>query len=95
MRWLKKLFRSEKPPVLLIEGKLDNILEAVHDELIRAERLHGKFNSIHEGYAVLLEEVDELWDQVKLKTSKRDPDNMRTECIQIAAMAARFYVDLL
>ena len=34
----------------------------VKDELIRARKNHGPMLSVHEGYAVLLEEVDELWD---------------------------------
>ncbi len=29
------------------------------------EEYHKPFNSNHEGYAVLLEEVDELWDSIK------------------------------
>ena len=52
--------------------------------------------SAHEGYAVLLEEVDELWDEVKKNPSKyahRDKD-MRKEAIQIAAMAIRFVLDV-
>jgi hypothetical protein len=42
----------------------------------------------HEGYGVLLEEVDELWDEVKAK--RHDKGKMRKECIQIAAMAVAF-----
>lgn len=52
------------------------------------------FNSAHEGFAVLLEEVDELWDHVKVKQGKRDVAAMRKEAIQVAAMALRFAVDL-
>ena len=49
------------------------------------------FNSTHEGYAVLREEVDELWDCVKSNVGR---DVMRREAIQIAAMAVRFIEDL-
>lgn len=72
------------------------VTEIVHDvlaELIRATNMFGPFNSAHEGYSVMLEEVDEVWDHVKMKQSKRDPHAMRSEAIQIAAMAIRFGTD--
>ncbi len=64
-------------------------------ELKRARRLHPKItNSYHEGYAVILEEVDELWDEVKRKTSERDPNAAREELVQIAAMCQKMAEDL-
>lgn len=65
------------------------------EEYERATRLFGEFNSQHEGYAILLEEVDELWDAVKLN-HRRHPDRaerIRREAVQVAAMALRFLVD--
>jgi hypothetical protein len=59
-----------------------------------ARAAYPAFNSPHEGYAVILEEVDELWDLVKVKQSKHDLAHMRLECIQIAAMALRFALEL-
>lgn len=53
-----------------------------------------KFNSAHEGYAVLLEEMDELWDQVKVNQKRRDLDKMYSEAKQVAAMALRFMIDV-
>ena len=50
--------------------------------------------SLHEAYAIILEEVDELWDEVKKKSSNRDPKAVRSELIQIAAMAVRAIYDL-
>src|SRR5262249_8403380 len=47
-------------------------------------------NSAHEQYAVLLEEVDELWTHVKTNQKRRDLPAMRKEAIQVAAMALRF-----
>lgn len=52
------------------------------------------FNSAHEGYAVLLEEIDELWDHVKTKQNNRNIEDMRREAIQVAAMALRFAVEV-
>lgn len=60
-------------------------------EYERAAAKFPKFNSAHEGYAVLLEEVDELWDEVK--KNPRNATAMRTEAIQVAAMAMRFLID--
>jgi hypothetical protein len=71
------------------------VLEEVEDEVRRAVSVHGPMKSHHEGYAVLLEEVDELWDEVKKRTNKRSPEKLREEAIQVAAMATRFVIDLL
>lgn len=50
------------------------------------------FNSAHEGFAVLKEEVDELWDEVKLK--KVTKQRLRAEAVQVGAMALRFIIDM-
>lgn len=73
--------------------KLHSILMRIEDEVYRAINKHTPMNSHHEGYAVLLEEVDELWDEVKKQTANRDESNLQTEAIQIAAMAIRFVLD--
>ena len=74
---------------------IDKILEEVKKELKRATMKFGDFHNAHEGYAVLLEEVDELWDNVKLNQF-RNPDRdkkIRDEAIQVAAMAVRIVRD--
>jgi NTP pyrophosphatase (non-canonical NTP hydrolase) len=48
------------------------------------------FNSAHEGFAVLLEEVDELKSHVWTNQKRRDLPAMRKEAMQVAAMALRF-----
>lgn len=65
------------------------LMTEIQDELERALKW-PPFNSAHEGYAVLLEEVDELWAHVKKNQKKRDLDAMRAEAIQVAAMACKF-----
>lgn len=69
-------------------------LKAVHRELLEAILNYKPMNSLHEGYAVLLEEVEELWDEVKKKPSKRDIAKIRDEAKQVAAMALRIMCDL-
>jgi cytochrome c556 len=53
------------------------------------EKFPARFNSPHEGFGVLREEVDELWEAV------RDLENTdgRLEAAQVAAMAIRFMVE--
>lgn len=63
-------------------------------ELNRATEMNGPFASAHEGYAILLEEMDELKEEIWKKAKLRDKNKMRTEAIQIAAMAIRFVVDV-
>ena len=66
----------------------------VADEVRRATELHGSMQSAHEEYAVILEELDEFWDEVKKKRENRDRCAMRKELIQVAAMAIRAICDL-
>jgi len=70
--------------------------QEIYEEMADASSKFPKFASEHEGYAILLEEVDELWEAVKLN-KKRHPeryDLMRKECIQVGAMALRFLHDM-
>lgn len=49
-----------------------------------ATKKHAPIASLHEGYAILLEEVDELWDEVRKKDHQRDPREILSELKQIA-----------
>lgn len=76
------------------------LLEVV-DELVRLKKLvddpthpFDDLQSVHQGYALLLEELDELWEEVRKKNKLRDSKAMRTEAKQIAALAIRFMTDL-
>lgn len=68
---------------------LDN-LALVRDEVYCAQVAWPAFNSAHEGFAVLLEEVDELKAHVWTNQKKRDLGAMHKEAMQVAAMALRF-----
>ena len=63
-------------------------------EVARAMGQWPPFNSAHEGYAVLLEEMDELRAHVWTNQKRRDLAAMRHEAIQVAAMAIRFVHDV-
>lgn len=70
--------------------EIDEAIEMVRQELLSAVDEHGDFQSVHEGYGVLKEEVDEFWDEIKKKPKDRNIDNLRKEASQIAAMAIKF-----
>lgn len=72
--------------------KRKTAMRLVKEELIRARKQHPPFNSAHEGYAVLLEEVDELWAEIK--KGNETGHRATSEAVQIAAMAVSYLVDL-
>lgn len=63
----------------------------VREELTRASEMYDSFHNAHEGFAVLLEEVDELWEIIKLKP--QNTQKIKQEAIQICAMAMRIIMD--
>lgn len=64
-------------------------LRAIGEEVERS-KMHGEnFASLHEAYAVILEELDEVWDITRMKRRDRDLVQIRAEMIQIAAMAVK------
>ena len=71
---------------------LDDIIDRVKWEILRAQALYPRFQSYHQAYAVILEELDELWQEIKQK-DKNDV-HIVTEAIHVAAMAIRFLYDL-
>lgn len=68
--------------------------ERVKHELSRARSKHTPINSAHEGYAVILEELDEFKKEVWKKRKERDPKQMLDELVQVGAMAQRVAEDL-
>lgn len=70
------------------------VIGEVEIEVSNAIKNWPEFNNAHEGYAVMLEEVDELWEHVKTNQKKRDIAAMRKEAIQVAAMAIRFAAEV-
>jgi hypothetical protein len=66
---------------------------AVFDELKKATERYGPISSGHEGWAVIKEELDELWEEVR-RYPAADLKAMRKEAMQVAAMAIRFMIDV-
>ena len=71
-----------------------DFIQGMIREYAEARAKYQPFHSAHEGYAVLLEEVDELWDWVRRKSSARSHLAMWKECLQIAAMAMAFAIEV-
>lgn len=67
------------------------VSRAMRRELISAQKKFPAFHSYHEGYAVLLEEVQELWAEIM---GGQDPERLRDEATLVGAMAMRFCLDL-
>lgn len=75
-------------------GALQDVILDATVELTAATASWPAFNSAHEAFSVLAEEVDELWDHVKVNQKRRDLAAMRKEALQVAAMALRFALDV-
>ena len=77
-----------------VEAKIDLVMKMVKAELLAATAAFPEFASAHEGYAVILEEVDELWDEIKVNKLDGSRARQRREARQVAAMGARFLLDM-
>ena len=72
-------------PAPALRATLERLIE---QELESAYAKHGREQwGRHEFYAILKEEVDELWDAIK---ADEPQDRVRDEAIQIAAMVLRY-----
>lgn len=72
------------------KAQLEHVLTEVVRELLRATKKYGKFHSMHEGHSVILEELEELWDEVKGNQKVL----AKEEAVQVAAMGIRFILDI-
>lgn len=75
-----------------IMADVDFVLGKVRDEIVRAMAKHRPYASAHEAWAVIREEVDELWDEVKADRGYTVDAFIEAE--QIAATAVRYIVHL-
>lgn len=82
----------------LVDMECDMYDEAgfeVINEVRRAKTLFKEnFVNQHEGYAVIHEELDELWQEVKKNQKNYDIGKQRKEAVQCAAMCIRFISEL-
>lgn len=79
----------------MLEEKYLDALNEIFDEVRRAKSVYKEdFVNQHEGYAVILEELDELWEEVKKNQRNYDLKAQRKEAVQCAAMCLRFIAEL-
>ena len=81
-------------PTTTRKKSMPNFLGDVLTERQKADDAWPPINSHHEGYAVLLEEVEEYWEIVRQKAHMRDPQAMYWELVQVAAVAWRIVLDM-
>lgn len=92
---------SDRPSLLAALGRLDDkqraVLAIVVTEWADACERFAAMHSAHEGYAVILEELDELWSEIKNDNGQGvfpRLEAMTLESVQVAAMALRFVHDV-
>jgi NTP pyrophosphatase (non-canonical NTP hydrolase) len=90
LEWLQDLTPEEykkltETPEAVNRVHLSVILEEIKSEVIKARAKHAPMRGRHEGYAVMLEEVDEVWEEIKKRECNWS--ELRKELVQVAAMA--------
>jgi len=66
------------------------VLSQISTAYLAARKKHAPMRGAHEGYAILKEEVDELWAEIKADNI----ENARLEAYQVAAMALAFLLEV-
>jgi len=79
----------QKADGTLAQPELPQFIVDQLEEVMSADKKHSAIRSIHQGYGILLEEVDEFWDWVRRQGDERDMQAMRHELVQIASTAQR------
>jgi NTP pyrophosphatase (non-canonical NTP hydrolase) len=70
--------------------EFDEIYIELQKEIAESREKFGSFQSTHEGYAVILEELCEVWDAIRIN----DLEAAENEAYQVAAMAIKFIQDM-
>lgn len=75
-----------------LDRRIIDTFDDIQIELKRAIEKFQPIYSLHEAYGIIMEEVQEFFDEVKKQ--KSDMKNTKTELIQIATMCIRTIYDL-
>ena len=74
------------------EALRDALLLDIAEEYESASKRYPKFATRHDGYAVILEELDEVWDAIKTNQLNAV---LEPELKQVGAMILRFLMDII
>jgi hypothetical protein len=77
----------------LDKRKVIRILVDILEEFDNASENFPKMASPHEGYAIIKEELEELWHEIKNNKKKKSRERARLEGLQTAAMSLRLLYD--
>lgn len=80
------------PSSQVVGAKMEQFFNEVMSEYVRARKKFGPFDNAHEGYAVILEELEEIWDHIRCNANYSE---MELEVIQLATMAFAFWLELV
>lgn len=76
-------------PIYEFSERQDKVVAEFYEEINKGVNKFGNYNSYHEAYAVIKEEFDELWDELKVNADNRDLTKVYEEAIQVAATSYR------
>jgi len=91
--YIRDLLKEDDQPSLNIssDALIQKVMQEVTEEYKRAASKFAPMHSAHEGWAVIKEEFDELWNAIM----KNDAVNMHEEAVQVSAMGIRFLIDVV
>lgn len=76
------------------EDPVTVVRDLVAAEYRRTAAAYGRLHSAHEGYALILEELDELKEEIWKHPRRRSRSAMFKEAVQVAATTVRFVIDV-
>lgn len=74
------------------DARVDMVLSDISAELLKARKKFPPFSTADEGFAVFLEEFEELWDEIKGNNDRTEA--AYAEAKQTGAMALSFMLDI-
>ncbi len=92
-----KLTKTRIMPKMEDDFRITNIgktIKAIIAEYNYSIVKNEPLNSPHEGWALIKQKVDGLWEEIKKNNTDNSKEAIMKEAAQIGAMAMRFMVDL-